>query len=77
MRPCSGSEVAVLQIVSYPLDDVALVAAPATGAVAVVDAAGRAILEGLRDGRDERELAISLAATRGIAADSALGRVAG
>ena len=45
---CPTSRWCVLQIVSSPLDEMALVAAPATGAVAVVDATARAILEGLR-----------------------------
>lgn len=66
----------MLQIVSSALDEVAMVAAPATGAVAVVDATARAILEGLRDGRDERELAAALTNANGITIADALGQVA-
>ncbi len=56
----------MLQIVSFPIDDVALVAAPATGAVAVVDAAARLVLEGLRDGQGEAALATTLSRLCGL-----------
>jgi hypothetical protein len=51
----------VLDIECLPLEDVALVLAPSSGVVAVVDARARTVIEGLRDGRDEGELARALA----------------
>ncbi len=65
----------MLRIVSSPLDEMALVAAPATGAVAVVDATARAILEGLADGRDEHALAAACAEASGVTVADALGEV--
>lgn len=56
----------MLQIVSFPVDDVALVAAPTTGVVAVVDAAARLVLEGLRDGLHEGRLAATLSSSHGL-----------
>jgi hypothetical protein len=68
--------VQVLQTVSIPLDDVAILAAPATGPVAVVDATARAILDALRKGDDEREVAAALARSTGAPADEVAGHVA-
>ena len=72
---CPTSRWCVLQIVSSPLDEMALVAAPATGAVAVVDATARAILEGLGSGRDEHALAAACAEASGVTVADALGEV--
>ena len=64
----------MLAIEIFPLDDVALVLAPASGAVAVVDARARAIVAGLSEGRGDDELACqrtgsdALAATAQVAA---------
>ena len=57
-----------------PVDDVALVAAPTTGAVAVVDAAARAILEGLRDGQGESAIAAMLTRGYGVEPSGAVRR---
>lgn len=66
----------MLQIVSFPVDDIALVAAPATGAVAVVDAAARAVLEGLRNGEAESALVTMLSRLCGVDRAAAAGHVA-
>ena len=65
----------MLQVETFPLDDAALVLAPASGAVAVVDAATRAMLEELRLGRDATEIAAARAAMAGVATAEALGQV--
>ncbi|HEX6014824.1 MAG TPA: hypothetical protein VFY87_24125 [Geminicoccaceae bacterium] len=66
----------MLQTLSIPLDDVAILAAPTTGAVAVLDATARVILDALRRGDDEREVAAALARSTGAAAHEAAGHVA-
>ena len=71
-----GVGVRVLQIVSFPVDDVALVAAPATGAVAVVDATARVVLEGLRDGQAESALVAMLSRGYGVEPAGAVRQVA-
>ena len=65
----------MLQVETFPLDDAALVLAPASGAVAVVDAATRAMLEELRLGRDATEIAAARAVMAGVATAEALGQV--
>ena len=65
----------MLQVETFPLDDAALVLAPASGAVAVVDAATRTMLEELRAGRDASEIAAARAAMAGITAAEALVQV--
>ena len=65
----------MLQVETFPLDDAALVLAPASGAVAVVDAATRIMLEELRVGRDASEIAAARAATAGVTAAEALAQV--
>ena len=59
-----------------PVDDVALVAAPTTGAVAVVDAAARAVLEGLRDGQGKSAIAAMLTRGYGVEPSGAVRQVA-
>ncbi|MFZ1428882.1 MAG: hypothetical protein WAS21_19160 [Geminicoccaceae bacterium] len=66
----------MLQIVSFPIDDVALVAAPATGAVAVVDATARVVLEGLRNGESEAALVTRLSRRCGVDRAVAAGHIA-
>ena len=66
----------VLAVETFPLDDVAMVLAPASGAVAVVDARGRAIVEGLRDGRGEDEIARAQAPASGTELAAAAAQVA-
>jgi hypothetical protein len=55
----------VLETLTFTLDDMTLLAAPATGSVAVVDAAAGQALEALRRGEDERRVAATLARSRG------------
>ena len=66
----------MLALDTFPLDDVALVRAPATGVVAVVDRDARAILAGLCAGRAVPEIARSHARATGRALSTALAEVA-
>ena len=56
----------MLQIDTFPVDDMALVAVPGTRTVAVVDAVTRTVLEGWRDGQDEAAIVDTLSRTGGI-----------
>lgn len=66
----------MLAIETFPLGDMAMVRAPASGAVAVVGARARAILDGLRAGRTEDEIARAEAGATGCSHAVALGEVA-
>jgi hypothetical protein len=66
----------VLETVTFTLDDMTLLATPATGGVAVVDATAREALDALRRGEDERRIAAMLARSHGLSDDAAAAELA-
>jgi hypothetical protein len=56
----------VHETLAFTLDDMTLLASPATGGVAVVDAPARDALDALLRGEDERSVAATLARSRGL-----------